>query len=96
MIVELNEKTERDPVQENSGRCRIGHYRSFPELWYDDSGQRARSWRILRMPATDSTFADTITVTRSIDCLLSGRDPYVVRSFDPWHRVYIYRPSGLI
>ncbi len=42
------------------------------------------------MPATDPTFADTITITRSIDCLLSGQDPYVVRSFDPWHRLYNY------
>ncbi len=58
-------------------------------------GSVPAAWRVLRMPATDPTFADTITVTRSIDCLLSGQDPYFVRSFDPWQRVYNYPPIWL-
>jgi Glycosyltransferase family 87 len=40
-------------------------------------------------------FADTRTITHSIDCLLAGQDPYLVRSFDPWQRVYNYPPIWL-
>jgi hypothetical protein len=40
-------------------------------------------------------FADTRTITHSIDCLLAGQDPYVVRSFDPWQRLYNYPPLWL-
>ena len=58
-------------------------------------GSLPAAWRILSVPALDPTFADTRTVTLSIDCLLSGQDPYVVRSFDPWHRVYNYPPIWL-
>jgi len=58
-------------------------------------GSLPAAWRILRIPALDPTFADTRTVTNSIDCLLSGQDPYVVRSFDPWQRVYNYPPIWL-
>ena len=58
-------------------------------------GNLPAAWRIFRIPALDPTFADTRTVTNSIDCLLSGRDPYVVRSFDPWQRVYNYPPMWL-
>lgn len=58
-------------------------------------GSVPAAWRILRIPALDPTFADTRTVTNSIDCLLSGQDPYVVRSFDPWQRVYNYPPIWL-
>ncbi len=58
-------------------------------------GSVPAAWRILSVPALDPTFADTITVTYSIDCLLSGQDPYVVRSFDPWQRVYNYPPIWL-
>ena len=58
-------------------------------------GSLPAAWRILGIPALDPTFADTITVTNSIDCLLSGQDPYVVRSFDPWQRVYNYPPIWL-
>jgi hypothetical protein len=38
---------------------------------------------------------DTHTVTNSIDCVLTGQDPYTVRTFDPWHRVYNYPPIWL-
>jgi hypothetical protein len=58
-------------------------------------GSLPTAWRILRIPALDPTFADTRTVTNSIDCLLGGQDPYVVRSFDPWQRVYNYPPIWL-
>jgi hypothetical protein len=44
---------------------------------------------------TFPSFADTRTITHSIDCLLAGQDPYVVRSFDPWQRVYNYPPIWL-
>jgi hypothetical protein len=58
-------------------------------------GSLPAAWRIFRIPALYPTFADTRTVTNSIDCLLSGRDPYVVRSFDPWQRLYNYPPIWL-
>ena len=38
---------------------------------------------------------DTRTVTHSIDCLLAGENPYFVRSYDPWHRLYNYPPIWL-
>jgi hypothetical protein len=44
---------------------------------------------------TTPPFADTRTITHSIDCLLAGKDPYVVGSFDPWQRVYNYPPIWL-
>src|SRR6202041_1711371 len=53
-------------------------------------GSVPAAFRIFRIPALATTFSDTITVTTSIDCLLSGQDPYVVRSFDPFQRVYNY------
>jgi hypothetical protein len=58
-------------------------------------GSLPAAWRIFRIPALTTTFSDTITVTNSIDCLVSGRDPYVVRSCDPWQRVYNYPPIWL-
>lgn len=36
------------------------------------------------------SFADLRTITHGIDCLLNGRDPYVVSLCDPWGRVYNY------
>ena len=44
---------------------------------------------------TSPPFADTRTITHSIDCVLAGQDPYVVRTFDPWNRVYNYPPIWL-
>jgi hypothetical protein len=58
-------------------------------------GSVPAAFRIFRIPALATTFSDTITVTNSIDCLLSGQDPYVVRSFDPFQRVYNYPPIWL-
>jgi Glycosyltransferase family 87 len=58
-------------------------------------GSLPSAWRIFRIPALATTFSDTMTVTNSIDCLLSGQDPYVVRSFDPFQRVYNYPPIWL-
>ena len=54
-----------------------------------------RAWAMLHMPALSPLFADTRTITHSIDCLRSGQDPYNVRTFDPWHRLYNYPPLWL-
>ena len=52
------------------------------------------AFRAFRVDSSVS-FADTRTVTNSIDCLLSGQDPYTVRSFDLQNRVYNYPPIWL-
>ncbi len=58
-------------------------------------GSLQKAWEMIAVPALSPPFADTWTVTDSIDCLQAGQDPYVVRSFDPWHRVYNYPPIWL-
>ena len=58
-------------------------------------GSLSGAWQMLHIPALSPSFADTRTITHSIDCLLSGQDPYTVRSFDPWHRLYNYPPVWL-
>ena len=58
-------------------------------------GSVSGAWQMLRVPALSPLFADTRTMTHSIDCLLSGQDPYTVRSFDPWNRTYNYPPIWL-
>ena len=58
-------------------------------------GNLADAWRLLRVPSLKPLFADTRTITHSIDCLLAGQDPYTVRSCDPWHRLYNYPPIWL-
>jgi hypothetical protein len=66
-------------------------------LWIGTSirGSVFGAWHLLRLPALTPLFADTRTITHSIDCLLSGQDPYTVRTFDPWQRVYNYPPIWL-
>jgi hypothetical protein len=54
-----------------------------------------QAWAMLRLPALSPLFADTRTITHSIDCLLSGQNPFIVRSFDPWYRLYNYPPIWL-
>jgi hypothetical protein len=58
-------------------------------------GNVADAWQMIRIPSISPLFADTRTITNSIDCLLTGQDPYTVRSFDPWHRLYNYPPIWL-
>jgi len=53
------------------------------------------AWRMLQIPSTTPLFADTRTVTYSIDCLAKGQDPYVARACDYWHRLYNYPPIWL-
>lgn len=53
------------------------------------------AWQVLHVPALSPLFADTRTVTHSIDCLLTGQDPYTVRTFDPWNRTFNYPPIWL-
>jgi Glycosyltransferase family 87 len=53
------------------------------------------AWRMLHIPSTTPLFADTRTVTDSIDCLAKGQDPYITRACDPWHRLYNYPPVWL-
>jgi Glycosyltransferase family 87 len=58
-------------------------------------GNVTAAWRVFHLPALSPTFSDTITITYSIDCLLHGKDPYVVREYDPFARVYNYPPIWL-
>jgi hypothetical protein len=58
-------------------------------------GSVYEAWRMLQIPSTTPLFADTRTVTNSIDCLARGQDPYVTRACDPWHRLYNYPPIWL-
>lgn len=53
------------------------------------------AWEALGVPEATPDFADTRTITHSIDSVLTGRNPYVDRSFDPWHRLYNYPPIWL-
>lgn len=54
------------------------------------NGDIAKSWHLFLVPAVLPSFGDLRTVTHSIDCVLAGQDPYAVRSFDPWQRLYNY------
>ena len=58
-------------------------------------GSLPAAWKLFRIPSLSPLFADTRTVTHSIDCVRAGQDPYVIRSFDPWHRLYNYPPIWL-
>ncbi|WP_353063699.1 glycosyltransferase 87 family protein [Tunturibacter psychrotolerans] len=58
-------------------------------------GNVAAAWKMMQIPSTNPLFADTITVTNSIDCLLAGQNPYKVGSFDPFQRLYNYPPIWL-
>jgi hypothetical protein len=58
-------------------------------------GSLAGAWGILQDFPLSPRFADTRTITHSIDCVLSGQNPYFVRAFDPWHRLYNYPPIWL-
>jgi len=58
-------------------------------------GSLPLAFRTFRIESTTPGFADTRTVTNSIDCVLNGQDPYTVRRFDPWERVYNYPPIWL-
>jgi Glycosyltransferase family 87 len=58
-------------------------------------GNPAAAWHRLHLPATSPHFMDTHTITNSIDCVLTGQDPYTVRTFDPWNRLYNYPPIWL-
>jgi Glycosyltransferase family 87 len=58
-------------------------------------GSLGAAWGKLQDDPLTPLFADTRTITHSIDCLLSGQDPYFVRTFDPWHRLYNYPPIWL-
>jgi hypothetical protein len=52
-------------------------------------------WRMLQIPSTTPLFADTHCVTSSMDCVAKGRDPYVDRACDYWHRPYNLPPIWL-
>jgi hypothetical protein len=58
-------------------------------------GSLSEAWKMFGLPALSPLFADTRTITHSIDCLLRGQDPFMVRTFDPWHRLYNYPPIWL-
>ena len=59
-------------------------------------GSLPAAWRIFRIPALDTTFSDTITVTNSIDCLLSGRIPTSFAVSILGNECITTRPSGSI
>lgn len=55
-------------------------------------------WELLgvpRMPPPDQSFTDTISITRSIDCIGGGFDPYLTGRCDPWNRTFNYPPVWL-
>ena len=58
-------------------------------------GSLSAAWLTFQDFPTNPLFTDARTVTNSIDCVLGGKDPYFVRTFDPWRRVYNYPPIWL-
>lgn len=58
-------------------------------------GSAAGAWRMLGVAALSPSFADTLTVTQSIDCVRAGVDPYETKECDPFHRLYNYPPIWL-
>jgi hypothetical protein len=62
----------------------------FLALGAHTRGGLPAAWRMLRIPATEVPYADSRTVTYSIDCLTRGQDPYTVRTVDPYNRLYNY------
>jgi len=59
-------------------------------------GNLSDAWNRIHIPANSPLFSDTRTITHAIDCAIRGQDPYTVRSFDPWHRLYNYPPVWLL
>lgn len=59
------------------------------------AGGLSHAWAQLRIPATSPGFADSRTITHSIDCLAIGADPYRTGQCDPWGRLYSYPPIWL-
>jgi len=57
---------------------------------YVATGTVHQAWQNLVDGATSPGFADVRTITHSIDCLLSGHDPYIAAACDPWGRLYNY------
>jgi hypothetical protein len=58
-------------------------------------GSLAAAWLAFNVPGSTPGFADTLLVTNSLDCVLAGQNPYVVRACDPFGRVYNYPPIWL-
>src|SRR5215467_8865701 len=53
-------------------------------------GNTVDAWRMLHIPSMPYAFADTRTVTDSIDCVLNGTDPFVVPKCQPGGLLYNY------
>lgn len=58
-------------------------------------GDLASAWRTFGVPALSPSFADTRTITHSIECTEMGYDPYITGRCDPWGRRYNYPPIWL-
>jgi hypothetical protein len=58
-------------------------------------GTLPAAWEAFGIVSNTLSFEDLRGVTHSIDCVNAGQDPYSVRSFDPWHRLYNYPPIWL-
>lgn len=58
-------------------------------------GDLHNAWNMIRIPPNSPSFSDTRGFTHAIDCVLHGKDPYTVSTFDPWHRLYNYPPAWL-
>jgi hypothetical protein len=58
-------------------------------------GTLPAAWEAFGIVSSTLDFEDLRGVTHSIDCVNAGQDPYSVRSFDPWHRLYNYPPIWL-
>jgi hypothetical protein len=53
-------------------------------------GSLVAAWHMLNVPSLSPSFADTRSVTHSIDCVLAGKDPYVLGTCQPWGQLYNY------
>ncbi|HMF53571.1 MAG TPA: hypothetical protein VK593_04435 [Edaphobacter sp.] len=58
-------------------------------------GNLHAAWNKIHIPANSPSFSDTRSITHSIDCFASGRDPYTVSACDPWGRLLNYPPVWL-
>jgi hypothetical protein len=71
---------------------------AFAEIWLylAAKGQAPKMWSVLHVNWLEPAFADTITVSYSLDAANSGHDPYTYTGIDPWHRTYNYPPLWLL
>src|ERR1700722_18429767 len=62
----------------------------FGVTWIAAEGNARLMWERFHIPYLTPPFADTITVTYSLDAIAKGHDPYFYRGVDPFGRGYNY------